>query len=379
MTASTEAEADSGQFGPGWRAERARRQEAVLQAGSTVLSCSAAYGAGGLGRHLREIQEALERAKQPVQCLCGGVGEDAGEQDVREIAPDRLVGALGRFARRSPAWRLLGASVAFDIAANRALPDAQQLISFSGQCLRQQRTARARGFTEISLVSPTAHMRQISRRYEQAWRSHPIERPWTTRVIRRSLGEYELADRIYVSSEHVRSSFVEEGIAEEKLALFPLTPDPRFTPAPREPRETFDVVYVGSLSVVKGVPLLIDAVRRLPAQDLRLQLVGGWESRGMRRYLERACAEDPRIALHVGDPLPHLRRASLYAHASYEDGFGYSAAEAMACGVPVIVSDATGMKELVEPGRTGAIVAAGDVDALASAIEAAYRGELLHG
>jgi glycosyltransferase involved in cell wall biosynthesis len=377
MTASTEEAMDGRQFGPGWRAERARRQEAALQRGSTVLSCSAAYGAGGLGRHLSEIREALMRAQQPLQCLCGGVG--AGGQDVRAIVPDRVVSSLGRVARRSPAWRMRSASVAFDIAATRGLPAAQQLISFSGQSLRQQRAARDRGFERLSLISPTAHLRQVSRRYEQAWRNHPIERPWTTRILERSLAEYELAERIYVSSEHVRSSFLEEGIAEEKLALFPLTPDPRFTPASREPRETFDVVYVGSLSVVKGVPLLIDAVRRLSAQDLRLLLVGGWESRGMRRYLERACAEDPRIELHLGDPLAHLRRASLYAHASYEDGFGYAPAEAMACGVPVIVSDATGMRELIEPGRTGAVVAAGDVDALAGAIEAAYRGELLHG
>jgi glycosyltransferase involved in cell wall biosynthesis len=352
-------------------------QEVVLgEAENAVLSCSAAYGAGGLGRHLSEMLGALERAGNPAGCLCGGGGEATGCQ---AVSPDGLTSAVGRLARRSPAWRMRSASVAFDLAAARALPAAERLIAFSGQSLRQQRAARAKGFSEVSLVSPTSHLRQVQRRYEQAYRSYPLERPWSTRILERSLAEYAVADRIYVSSAHVWESFAGEGVSEEKLDLFPLTPDPRFTTGSRVRRETFDVVYVGSLSVVKGVPLLIDAVRRVPGEDLRLRLVGGWESRGMRRHIQRACSEDPRIEHHLGDPLPHLRGAALYVHPSYEDGFSYSSVEAMACGVPVVVSDATGMKELIDPGRTGAVVRTGDLDALAGIIQGAYRGELFGG
>jgi hypothetical protein len=45
--------------------------------------------------------------------------------------------------------------------------------------------------------------------------------------------------------------------------------------------------------------------------------------------------------------------------------------------VSVIVTEDTGMKELIEPGKTGVILATGDGCALADAIDAAYRGELL--
>ena len=68
----------------------------------------------------------------------------------------------------------------------------------------------------------------------------------------------------------------------------------------------------------------------------------------MRRYLERARARDPRISVVPGDPLPHLQRARLCVHPAYEDGFGYAPAEALACGVPVIVTEDTGMKELID-------------------------------
>ena len=77
------------------------------------------------------------------------------------------------------------------------------------------------------------------------------------------------------------------------------------------------------------------------------------------------------------DPLPLMRSARLFVHASYSDGFGYAPAEALACGVPVIVSEDTGMKDLLAgSGGLGVVVPTGDRQALAEAIDAAYRGEL---
>lgn len=64
---------------------------------------------------------------------------------------------------------------------------------------------------------------------------------------------------------------------------------------------------------------------------------------------------------------------------AYEDGFAYAPAEALACGVPVIVSEDTGMKDLVDPGANGLILGTGDADALADALDAAYRGAVVHG
>jgi len=128
--------------------------------------------------------------------------------------------------------------------------------------------------------------------------------------------------------------------------------------------------------VHKGVPLLIDAVRRLAGADISLVLVGGWGTRGMRRFIERACAADRRILVSPGDPLERLRSASVCVHPAYEDGFAYAPAEALACGVPLIVSEDTGMKELIDAPSKGLILPTGDLDALTEAIEAAYRGEV---
>jgi glycosyltransferase involved in cell wall biosynthesis len=112
---------------------------------------------------------------------------------------------------------------------------------------------------------------------------------------------------------------------------------------------------------------------------MRLVLIGGWGSRGMRRFVQDACAADPRISAGPGDPLPALRKASLCVHAAWEDGFAYAPAEAYVAGVPVLVSEDTGMKDMISSPERGLVLATGDLDALTESIDAAYRGEILRG
>jgi glycosyltransferase involved in cell wall biosynthesis len=366
--------------GSGWREQAQRRQEESMPPGSVVLTCSVALGGGGLGRHAQEIRDALRRRGQEPTCICG--------------AQDALaVGSARRLLRRAvnasfalpplhlaAARRALHHSRRFDAYAAAQMPAAEHLIAFNGTALQQIRAARRAGATSTALVSATSHFRLVARRHALAHRQYPLEESWAARLVKRNLDEYAQVDRIYVSSDYVRESFVAEGVDERMLSRLPLTPDPRFQPDRAAVRSSsFDIVFCGSLSVVKGVPLLIDAVRALPHTDIRLLLVGGWKSRGMRRFVQEACARDPRISAGHTDPLPHLRGARLYVHPSYNDGFGYAPAEALACGLPTIVSEDTGMKELLVPGRNGLVVPTGDLAALTEAIEAAYRGELLDG
>lgn len=375
MTASTEPAAGSrpagGELDTRWRRLRELAQEDVLPAGRVAVACSAAYGKGGLGRHKQELLDALQRRGGEGVCVCRGEAAAA-------LLP-RLLGALEPVTLRSPAWSAWSGSVGFDVAAAGRLPAADHLLAFNGEALAQLRAARRAGMRSASLVSATSHMRRVVRMHALAHRQYPLEGSWAGRLLARNLAEYARADRIYVSSRHVWESFVEEGVPEDKLALFPLTPAARFAREAGHPsgHAEFRVVYVGGLSVVKGVPLLVDAVRRLRHPDIRLTLVGGWGTRGMRRFVGRARAADPRIEVHPGDPLPHLRGAALCVHPSWEDGFGYAPVEALACGVPVLVSENTGMKELVQAGRDGLVLPTGDLDALTEAIDAVHRREIL--
>jgi glycosyltransferase involved in cell wall biosynthesis len=384
MTMSSEQRVSDADFGVPfdrrWRAAALGRQEGLMPAGLAVVSCSAPFGVGGLGRHFKEVVDALERREQRPVRISGSEREEESPRPRRSAAISDRARAVSRLlAPRSPGKRTRDFMIEFDRYAAQRLGAAEHLIAFNGQALAQFQAATRARYSSVSLISANSHLRRVVRQHARAHEQYPIERSWATGLVERNLAEYAQADRIYVGSRYTRESFLEEGFGDEVLSMFPFTPDPRYdADGARAHADTFDIVYIGSLSVHKGVPLLVDAVRRLPHAEIRLRLVGGWASRGMRRFIQTACAEDRRISHGPGDPLPHLRGARLCVHPSFEDGFAYAPAEAVACGVPVIVSEDTGMKDLID-GRNGLILRTGDRAALTDAIDAAYRGELLNG
>ena len=71
--------------------------------------------------------------------------------------------------------------------------------------------------------------------------------------------------------------------------------------------------------------------------------------------------------VHV-DSRPELaelyRQGTLFVFPSVEDGFGMVVTEAMACGVPVVISDNTGARDVVEEGVNGFVVPTRDVEAI---------------
>lgn len=365
-----------------WRSRVANAQEAALPSGSVAVTCNAPFGGGGLGRHLQEIALALDRSGRSHIAVCSAVRpglEGTSPHRTLRMPSLQLIQRLPPL-RFSPAWRAWAGSVMFDRWSARQLPDMEHIVAFNGQALAQLQAHQRRMSGTATLVSANSHIRRVVRQHARACGSYSLERSWAASLVGRNCAEYERADRIFVSSTYMWESFVEEGVSEERLVRFPLSPDRRYAPDPAGRRSsTFDIVYVGSLTVAKGVPLLIDAFRQIARPDMRLRLVGGWATREMRRFIERACVADPRISVSPGDPLPHLRTACVAVHPTFEDGFAYAPAEALACDIPVIVSEDTGMKELIDPGHTGHVFPTGDVSALAEALSAAYRGELLSG
>jgi glycosyltransferase involved in cell wall biosynthesis len=87
---------------------------------------------------------------------------------------------------------------------------------------------------------------------------------------------------------------------------------------------------------------------------------------------QRSVGADVTLAGYDPDPLRILSRAALFVSASTHEGFGNALIEAMACGVPVVATDAPhGPREILDGGRFGTLVPVGDAPALASAMAAA--------
>lgn len=230
------------------------------------------------------------------------------------------------------------------------------------------RRARRIGISHLGLVAPNSHVDNLWRQQNLARSLYPIDRGWLTDSLRkRTIEEYKLADVIFISSEYQRSTFVDFGVNPDKLVRIDLTPDPRFTKRDSLPSDdTFNIAYVGRFDLIKGIPVLLDAFEKAADDDWRLTLMGQFSSRGIRKHIETRIERDSRIRLlPYSDPLPLLQRANVYVHPSFEDGFGYAPMEALAVGVPVIVTDQTGMSEYVQEGINGSVVPAGDAEVLA--------------
>jgi len=276
----------------------------------------------------------------------------------------RLFGFLARWSpgRFSPAFQVHVGSVLFDRSVRRVLPGgASVLRGFASMALRSFEAARRLGYRTLELESASAHVCQFAERLRQASTLLPYEpSPVGKATIRRVLREYAAADVIWVTSRYSFDSFVAAGVPPEKLRVRQLRVPSRFRPATvRSPDGVFRVVSTGSITPGKGTPIVVEAFRRLdgPAE---LVLVGYTRSRGMRRWLAAAIAADPRVRVESGDPLPWLQRADAYVHPSFQDGFGYAPMEALACGVPVVVTEDTGMGEHVVEGVNGYVVPTGE-------------------
>ena len=336
-----------------------------------IFSCNAPYNEGGLGKHVAQL---VETARSAGELGCYYVSrKKPNDPQGEEISLQRF-----RWLFHAPPlhsslnWKDFLSADLFDRAVAHRLWQGETFIGFSGRAQHSLVRARQLHYKHLALESPTSHIAHVRGQHRKATQAFPIEKSWLNRIqFKKSLLEYEMADLIYVTSEYSRQTYLEAGVPESKLRRRVLTVESRFAPPIRSLHPGgFTIVYVGRLQVSKGLPVLLEAFECLRDKDAELILVGGYGTGGMEKYLRRRLAADGRIKIRPGDPLPYLHRADVLVHPSFEDGLGLAPLEALACGVPVIVTDDTGMKEYVVSGRNGYILPTGDIDALIDQLRA---------
>jgi glycosyltransferase involved in cell wall biosynthesis len=164
--------------------------------------------------------------------------------------------------------------------------------------------------------------------------------------------------------------------AIEPAARIEVLPNPVSIPAWRAPLDGApSALFMGMLTAAKGVHDLLEAwalvVKSLPGARLVLAGAGDIEGvRGRARELgiEHALATPGWVTGEAKAQL--LREASVFVLPSHWEAMPMSILEAMAAGVPVVATQVGGVPTLVEPGRTGFLVAPRDPRALAEALVA---------
>lgn len=130
---------------------------------------------------------------------------------------------------------------------------------------------------------------------------------------------------------------------------------------------------VGRLSAEKGFDLLIRAIAQLvkSGRDVGLAIAGdGAEQKNLERLVvELGLADRVRLLGFQGDLIPFYEAMDVYALSSRREGLPNVLLEAMALEVPVVATKVAGVPTLIDSEHNGVLVEAGNVEALAGAID----------
>lgn len=198
---------------------------------------------------------------------------------------------------------------------------------------------------------------------------------------------YSQMDFIYVNSDHYRSSWVERGIDKEKIRILPRGLDTVFF-HPEKRNSNFwkkrglkegevGALYVGRISREKNLDLLAASFRRLLARGVKVRplFVGNGPYLSTMKEL---LMEGIFVGSLQGEELATAyASADFFVFPSTTDTFGNVVIEAQASGLPVIVSNAGGPKDLVGHEQDGIITKALDLDELTQAIQRLSEEETL--
>jgi glycosyltransferase involved in cell wall biosynthesis len=129
------------------------------------------------------------------------------------------------------------------------------------------------------------------------------------------------------------------------------------------------VGFIGRLDPIKRIDDLVAAMTQL-GSDYRLDIYGEGAERGRIEAQIAALKLNDRVTLHgsIGRPTDALSEMDVLVLPSSAEGFGLVLIEAFAAGVPVVATDAPGIRDVVSNGNTGLLVPVGDAAALARAI-----------
>lgn len=263
----------------------------------------------------------------------------------------------------------------FDRAASRYAHEADIYHAFNHHGLHGIRVARRRGavtIVERSSAHPNVQHALLRDEFARFGLDYPAG---NRRIIAKHLQEYDEADWIMVASDFVHRTMIAEGIPAKKLRKVHLGFAPEHFYPGEKADDLFRVIFVGALSLQKGLPYLLEGFRLagLPPSRSELLIVG--------EPFEEAEAFLPKytgLYRHLRF-VPHTELAKVYQSGSVfvlpslQDGFGMVVYEAAACGLPVIISENVGA--VVRGGEDGFIVPVRSAEAIAEKLIYLYSHE----
>ena len=239
----------------------------------------------------------------------------------------------------------------------KQLDDVDLLVAWSGSSLQAIIRAKKMGIPVVVERGSTHHSFQMHILEEESeicgFEFTPDYYIWE-----RDLLEYELADYISVPTNFVKNTFLQYGVPESKLLVNAYGVDLSSFYQVKKDDDIFRVIFCGQMSFQKGVHYLLQAFTELDIEGAELWLIGGIDPT-MESYIRGFLSDS--IIYKGSFPQSELcklySQGSVFCMPSIQEGMAMVQLQAMACGLPLICSEATGGEDILSVnGEEGFVV-----------------------
>ena len=331
------------------------------------------YATPGVRRLLNS--PGLKRAPGALRRLAGRVPDGVPEERIVVFPAFALQSAVTRLRMRGDVAvtrHALWAGQRFsELVARHNLDGASGLYAFAGDGLEQMAAARQAGlWTAVEQINAPREVLDALVAREQSrfpgWQAPSIENRLAARFAARERAEWDIADIIICPSEFVRRGVESCGGPVNKCVVVPYGVDGRFAidrggrlPGPLR------VLTVGEVGLRKGSPYVGAAAERMTGRAV-FRMVG---TIGVGDEVKHKLGR----TLELTGPVPrsdigaHYAWADVFLLPSVCEGSATVVYEALAAGLPVIVTDNTG--SVARDGRDGFVVPLGALDAIVEALD----------
>ncbi|MBI5401669.1 glycosyltransferase family 4 protein [Candidatus Wolfebacteria bacterium] len=193
------------------------------------------------------------------------------------------------------------------------------------------------------------------------------------KIIEKELREYEEADYIAIPSSFVRRTFLEKGVSADKLIQVSYGVDlSAFRQIPKTD-DVFRVVFVGGMTLRKGVHYLLRAFSELNLPNSELLLIGSITDE-IKPFFKKYEGKFKWIG-----PVPqkelykYYSQGSVFVMPSIEEGLAMVQPQAMACGLPVVCTTNTGGEDIIKDGIDGFVIPIRDIERLKEKLLYLYK------
>lgn len=264
------------------------------------------------------------------------------------------------------------AKIEQDLACRKFIKHADIFLFYNGSGLHTCKQAKQKGVITV-VEAVNSHVEYQEQILKEEYNKLNI--PWVPFPVtekRRRIEEYNLADYILVPSEFVKRSFLEKGFDNKKILKVPFGFNQlniQKNKLEKNVNSSFTILFVGSISVRKGVRYLINAFEKLQMANKKLIIVGP--------RAKTTGIADLKISKEIvftgvlkGEALDAAyKNADVFCLPTLEEGMALVQGEALSYGLPIITTTNSGGDDLIEDGVEGFLVPIRDADAIHDKLE----------